>query len=475
MSKYLVRYLDNNSGDIIDSDICPIESYSHFNSIVNFINKNPNTSYKEIKSEKIPSKSNYFNGIIEKFLIFQFNSKRIENNPLFQCDSIKEVFLEDVLNNEKENAADSIESFCIFYPLIVISLSLLAYFLSDNSNPFYFLFDCFLFWTLATQYYSFKTIAIANLIVLVNIASFLISLLRLFGVFHDNGFGSLVGSLIWLWASIKTNKKARLFNSFVQNKNLFSGSESTAKLFGSIALFSFIAGAILLFQSFKNNKVFEFRQNNKTPEIKFDTPPNTFKKDLENGRLSLISVGETDIYIPTPEGFLESSKRFPAAFDLRNKAKALKLVLLYFTEDEFREREVDLNSETRIVCDVKILKSIETTRFDKILFKEVVKEISEYAKLETSKISNDVNNESGNENIKIDVKSVKVINETSDRVVTAFEIFINERYVYVISTSILVKDKVINLYITGRNNEPEELKELLDIESRWTRKIFEYN
>ena len=119
MGNYLVRYLDNESGNLVHSDIAPIESYSHFNAIVKFINQNPSTCYKEIQSEKVVL-SKTITGIIKRFIVSQFKSKRVENNPLFQHDSIKEIFLEDVINREKEDAADSIESFGIAYPLIVI-------------------------------------------------------------------------------------------------------------------------------------------------------------------------------------------------------------------------------------------------------------------------------------------------------------------------------------------------------------------
>ena len=221
MKNYLIRYIENESGNIVDSNIGPIESSSHLNAIVRFINENPNTLYKEVHSEIIAISSNPIISFCKRLLFSQYNSKRIENNPLFNLNSVKEISLDDVKINEKEDAAESIESFCFYYPLINIWFIALGYFISENINPLYFVFDCFLVWTLSTQYYSFKTISIANLITLLYSVSLLISLLRISGLFHYNGVGSWVGSLIWLWASIKTNKQARIFNSFHQDKKIF--------------------------------------------------------------------------------------------------------------------------------------------------------------------------------------------------------------------------------------------------------------
>jgi hypothetical protein len=76
MANYLVRYLDNENGDFVHSDVAPIESYSHFNAIVKFINQNPSTCYKEIQSEKVVLSKTII-GLIKKFIAFQFNSKRV--------------------------------------------------------------------------------------------------------------------------------------------------------------------------------------------------------------------------------------------------------------------------------------------------------------------------------------------------------------------------------------------------------------
>ena len=474
MGNYLVRYLDNESGNLVHSDIAPIESYSHFNAIVKFINQNPSTSHKEIQSEKVVL-SKTINGIIKRYISFQFNSKRVENNPLFNCDSIKEVFLQDVINREKEDAADSIESFCIYYSLIVILFTILGYFLADNVSLFAILFELFFVWALSTQYFSFKTVGIANLIVIKNACSVLIALLQIFDVLQKTGIGSWVGSLIWLWASIKTNQKSRNFNSFKQNKKLFSIKSSILKFIGSIAFFGSIAISISLFQLYGDHKLNSSIPKYNLPETKLNSRLEDVNLNFDKLVKSSIYVGKTKINIPTPEGFVESSKRFPVAFDLRNKAPALKLVLLYFTEDEFKEREVDLNSETRIVCDVKILKSIENESFNEYSFAAVVKELSDYAKLETSKISKDANDGSGIENINLDIKSVKIIKETSERSVIAYDLLVKNKTTYVLSTSILVKDKIVNLYITGRSNDPEELQELINIESKWTKQIIDAN
>ena len=474
MAYYLVRYLDNENGNFIHSDVAPIESYSHFNAIVKFINQNPSTCYKEIQSEKVVL-SKTITGIIKRFIVSQFKSKRVENNPLFQYDSIKEIFLEDVINREKEDAADSIESFGIAYPLIVISFTVFGYFLADNVSLIDVLFELFFVWVLATQHFSFKTVAIANLIVTKNVCSLLIALLQIFDVLQKSGIGSWVGSIIWLWASIKTNQQSRIFNSFKQNKKLFSIKPSIIKFVGSIAIFGAIAVSILLLKLYGDHKLNSSIPKYNLPETKINSAVDGIKFDLNNGKTSLISVGKTDVYIPTPEGFVESSKKFPEEFDLRNKTKSLNLVLLYFTEEEYKEKEVNLNSEIRIVCDVKILKSIENKKFNKNSFKALAKELSDYVKLETSNLSKDVNEGSGLENINIDVKSAKVIKETNDRSVIAFDIIVNNKQIYVLTTSILVKDKVINLYISGRSNDSDELQELINLESKWTKQITDAN
>lgn len=256
MKNYLVRYIDNESGDLIESNIGPIESSSNLDSIVRFINENPNTLYKEVQSERIPALSNPIIGIFKNFFLSQFNSKRIEKNPLFSLHSVQEISLNDIKINEKEDSANAIESFCFYYPLINIWFIALGWLISGVINPFYFLFDCFLVWTLSAQYYSFKTISIANLITLLYLVSLLISLLSFFGVFHSNGLGSPVGSLIWLWASIKTNQQARTFNSFNQEKKLFTSGQSNKKLLGSFLLFSLISG-IIFFIQFKMHQKYD--------------------------------------------------------------------------------------------------------------------------------------------------------------------------------------------------------------------------
>ena len=300
-------------------------------------------------------------------------------------------------------------------------------------------------------------------------------MLQIFDVLQKSGIGSWVGSIIWLWASIKTNQQSRIFNSFKQNKKLFSIKPSIIKFVGSIAIFGAIAVSILLLKLYGDHKLNSSIPKYNLPETKINSAVDGIKFDLNNGKTSLISVGKTDVYIPTPEGFVESSKKFPEEFDLRNKTKSLNLVLLYFTEEEYKEKEVNLNSEIRIVCDVKILKSIENKKFNKNSFKALAKELSDYVKLETSNLSKDVNEGSGLENINIDVKSAKVITETNDRSVIAFDIIVNNKQIYVLTTSILVKDKVINLYISGRSNDSDELQELINIESKWTKQIIDAN
>jgi hypothetical protein len=83
MKKYLIRYIENESGNIVDSNIGPIESSSHLNAIVRFINENPNTLYKEVHSEIIAISSNPIIAFCKRLFFSQYNSNRIENNPLF--------------------------------------------------------------------------------------------------------------------------------------------------------------------------------------------------------------------------------------------------------------------------------------------------------------------------------------------------------------------------------------------------------
>jgi hypothetical protein len=469
MANYLVRYLDNESGNFAQSDIKTIESYSHFNAIVKFINQNPSTCYKEIQSEKVVL-SKTITSVIKRFTAFQFNSKRVENNPLFQCEHIKEVFLEDVINREKEDAADSIESFCIYYPLIVISLTVLGYLLADNVNLLDVLFELFFVWVLATQYFSFKTVAIANLIVTKNVCSLLISMLQIFDVLPKSGIGSWVGSLIWLWASIKTNQQSRIFNSFKQNKKLFSIKPSIIKIIGSIILFLIIFVAVRLIESKikGSNSVVKKQETNFKSSFQI-------KNDISDGKISVISFENSDVYIPAPDGFIESSKRFPDEFEQRNKIKEVKLILLYFTEDEVKEREVNLNSETRIVCDVKILRSIENETFDQNKFQNLINEIKKYADENKSEVEKDVNNRISNNKISATIKSFKFIKSTKNRSVSAYEFVFDSEIRYVLGTTILLKNKAINLYITGRNNNETELQSLIEIESGWVEKILKSN
>jgi hypothetical protein len=469
MANYLVRYLDNENGDFVHSNVAPIESYSHFNAIVKFINQNPSTCYKEIQSEKVVLSKTII-GLIKRFIAFQFNSKRVENNPLFQCDSIKEVFLEDIINREKEDAADSIESFGIAYPLIVISFTIFGYFLADNVSPLDILFELFFVWVLATQYFSFKTIAIANLIVIKNISSLLIALLQIFDILQKSGIGSWVGSVIWLWASIKTNQQSRIFNRFKQNQKLFSIKPSIIKIIGSSVLFSIIFVAVLLIDS-------KVKGSNSIVKKQETELKSTFhrKNDINDGKVSVISFGNSDIYIAAPDGFIESSKRFPEEFNIRNKVQEVRLILLYFTEDEFKEKEVNLNSETRIVCDVKILKSFENENFDEIKFQKLIDEIKKYAEQNKSEIEKDVNNNIAKNQISATIKSFSFINSTKNRWVSAYKVVFDSESRYVVASTILIKNKAINLYITGRNNDESELQSLIEIESAWSEKILNLN
>ena len=469
MKNYLIRYIENESGNIVDSNIRPIESSSHLNAIVRFINENPNTLYKEVHSEIIAISSNPIISFCKRLLFSQYNSKRIENNPLFNLNSVKEISLDDVKINEKEDAAESIESFCFYYPLINIWFIALGYFISENINPLYFVFDCFLVWTLSTQYYSFKTISIANLITLLYSVSLLISLLRISGLFHYNGVGSWVGSLIWLWASIKTNKQARIFNSFHQDKKVFSTRQSNKKLFGSVLLFSIISATVIYINAKKN-----------PPNIE-SVSSTVSTKEINSGYLSTFEIDGITISVPAPNGFIEVSKRFPEAFRLRNLLPSVKLILLYFTKQDYERRATGNNSNNDIVADIKTMRGAENIKFDESSFKEVVDETKKYFADSLKDFNKSIQSEMADvdqyktNNLKAEITSSKVLNDAKNRVVIATELNINGQYRYVLMSMILIKNKILNVYLTGRNNSQAELDELIRIESGWVPKILTEN
>jgi hypothetical protein len=281
--------------------------------------------------------------------------------------------------------------------------------------------------------------------------------------------GSWVGSLIWLWASIKTNKQARIFNSFPQDKKLFSARQSNKKLFGSVLLFSIISVTVIYINGKKN-----------PPNIE-SVSSTVSTKEINSGYLSTFEIDGITISVPAPNGFIEVSKRFPEAFKLRNLLPSVKLILLYFTKQDYERRATGNNSNNDIVADIKTMRGAENIKFDESSFKEVVDGTKKYFADSLKDFNKSIQSEMADvdqyktNNLKAEIKSSHVVHEAKNRVVIATEFYINGQYRHVLMSMILVKNKILNFYLTGRNNSQAELDELIRIESGWVPKIFDEN
>ena len=467
MKRYKINYLENDTGYIVIPELEEIESYSHGKAVAKFVNNNPNSVFKEIKSERISNSSVPGFHILSKLFFYFFNSTQIYANPNIDKSEYDEIHFHQIVNDEKESSSESIELFSISL-FVVNTISSIVYVLVFAVPVKELALSCSLVFILSTLYCRYKTILLADIIAILLFCNLVYTTLSALNIVQSE-YQSFIGAAILFYYSLKSFKNCRKFN-LLKNSRCYPNKLSFIKhATASIFVATLISSIVIYIH--KPSK-----------GLHADSVTSTVSKTQnESGVFSTFEIDGTTIYVPPPDGFIESSKRFPDAFKLRDAIPSVKLILLYFTKQEYEKRESRLVFENQIVADIKLTKAAERIKFDELSFKEVADETKKYFQQSLKTLNKNIQDEVADvdafkeNNTKFGIQSAQVLIENKRRLVIAVEYNMNNNLRYVLLSMILVNDKIINVNITGRNNSQSELDELVRIESTWVPKILVVN
>ena len=467
MKRYKINYLENDTGHIVIPQLEEIESYSHGKAVAKFVNNNPSSVFKEIKSERISNSSVPGFHILSKLFFYFFNSTQIYANPNIDKSEYDEIHFHQIVNDEKESSSESIELFSISL-FVVNTISSVIYVLLFAVPVKELTLSCSLVFILSTLYCRYKTVLFADIIAILLFCNLVYTTLSALKIIQSE-YQSFIGAAILFYYSLKSFKNCRKFN-LLKNSRCNPNKLSFIKHATASILFATLISSIVIYI------------NKPSKGLLADSVASTVSKTLsDSGYVSTFEIDGTTIYVPPPDGFIESSKRFPDAFDKSNLMPSVKLILMYFTKEEYEKRELGESFKRQIVADIKTTRSTERIKFDDSSFKKVVEETEKYFvdnfKTVNEQIQDEVDNvdEFKNKIKSIGIKSAKVLIKERRRVVIATEYNINNDFRYILMSIIMVDNKMINVYITGRNNTQAELDELIKIELNWVPKIMKAN
>jgi len=467
MKRYKINYLENDTGHIVNPESEQIESYSHGKAVAKFLNNNPNSVFKEITSERISNSSAPGFHILSKLFFYFFNSTQIYANPNIDKSEYDEIHFHQIVNDEKEKSSENIElNFTLLF--VVNTITSIIYVLVFAVPVKELALSCSLVFILSTLYCRYKTILLADIIAILLFCNLVYTTLSALHIIQSE-YQSFIGAAILFYYSLKSFKNCRKFN-LLKNSRCYPNKLSFIKHATASILFATLISSIVIYI------------HKPSKGLHADSVASTVSKTLNNsGLLSTFEIDGTTIYVPPPDGFIESSKRFPDAFDKSNLLPSVKLILMYFTKEEYEKRELGESFKRQIVADVKTTRSTERIKFDDSSFTKVIEETEKYFtdnfQIINEKTQAEVDNvdEFKNKIKSVGIKSAKVLTKERRRVVVATEYYVNNDLRYILMSIIMVNNKMLNVYITGRNNTQAELDELIKIELNWVPKIVNAN